>query len=76
MAKLNKQVESLNLKVTELKLENDTQADLLDHQQTMINNQTNEILKANSEKEAQSEHVRQQNALIEEIRASNKTQED
>ena len=73
---LNQQIESISVKVTELKLENDTQTDLLNHQQTLISNQAEEIAKVTLENETQNSHINEQNQLIEQFKTSNKTHED
>ena len=72
----NEKVEELNQRITELKLENDTQADLLDHQQTLINNQTNDFSKVRSEQESNVSHINEQNQQIEQLKAFNEAQQD
>ena len=42
-AKINKKVEELTQRIAEIQLENETQSDLLTHQQGLINSQNVEI---------------------------------
>ena len=66
----------MNQKVTELKLENETQGDILNHQQNLITNQTNDINKLTEDNQNQKNQIIEQEKLIVEYKSSHENSEN